>query len=30
MCNYRVKLSEAGEVDEELISWIKIAHDAAG
>jgi predicted transport protein len=30
MCNYRIRLSEAGEVDAELISWIRTAYDAAG
>ncbi len=30
MCNYRVRLAEAREVDAELISWIRTAYDAAG
>ena len=30
MCNYKVKLTEAGEVDAELMSWIRTAYDAAG
>lgn len=30
MCNYRVKLTDAKEVDAELIAWIKTAYDAAG
>ena len=30
MCNYKVKLTEANEVDEELLGWIKIAYEAAG
>lgn len=30
MCNYKVKLSGAGEVDGELVAWIKTAYDAAG
>lgn len=30
MCNYKVKLTEAGEVDEELIAWTRQAFDAAG
>jgi predicted transport protein len=30
MCNYIVKLGEAGEVDAELTGWIKAAYDVAG
>jgi predicted transport protein len=30
MCNYKVKLTAADEVDAELIDWIKTAYDAAG
>lgn len=30
MCNYKVKLTDAKEVDAELIAWIKAAFDAAG
>lgn len=30
MCNYKVKLTEAGQVDAELLAWIKTAFDAAG
>ncbi len=30
MCQYKVNLGEAGEVDAELIAWIKLAYDAAG
>jgi predicted transport protein len=30
MCNYRVKLTEAAQVDAELITWIRTAFDAAG
>jgi Domain of unknown function (DUF5655)/Domain of unknown function (DUF4287) len=30
MCNYKVKLNDASEVDAELIGWIKTAYDAAG
>jgi hypothetical protein len=30
MCNYKVKLTDAKEVDAELIDWIKTAYDAAG
>lgn len=29
MCNYIVRLSEAGEADAELVGWIKTAYDAA-
>jgi Domain of unknown function (DUF5655)/Domain of unknown function (DUF4287) len=30
MCQYKVKLTSADEVDAELIAWIKQAYDAAG
>lgn len=30
MCQYKVWLTEKGEVDKELVSWIKQAFDAAG
>jgi hypothetical protein len=30
MCNYVVRLSEAGEADAELVGWIKAAYEAAG
>lgn len=30
MCNYTVNLTEAKEVDSELIAWIKSAFDGAG
>ncbi len=30
MCNYRVKLTEPGQVDTELVAWIRSAYDAAG
>ncbi len=30
MCQFRVKVSEAKQVDKELIGWIKKAFDAAG
>lgn len=30
MCNYKVRLGDAGEVDAELIAWIRTAYDAAG
>jgi len=30
MCNYIVKLGEAGEADAELAGWIKKAYEAAG
>jgi Domain of unknown function (DUF5655)/Domain of unknown function (DUF4287) len=30
MCNYKVKLTSADEVDGELIGWIRQAFDAAG
>jgi hypothetical protein len=30
MCNFKVKLSSAEEVDDQLIAWVKQAFDAAG
>lgn len=30
MCNYKVKVTEAAQVDGELIAWIKQAYDSAG
>lgn len=30
MCNCKVKLTGAKEVDAELIAWIKTAYEAAG
>ncbi len=30
MCQYRVSLTEAAEVDQELIAWVKSAYDGAG
>jgi hypothetical protein len=30
MCQYKVKLTDAGEVDDALIGWLRIAFDAAG
>lgn len=30
MCNYKVKLTDAKEVDAEVIAWIKTAYEAAG
>ena len=30
MCQYRVKLTSASEVDAELLRWIRQAYDAAG
>ena len=30
MCNYRVKLTDAAQVDAELVAWIRTAYDAAG
>jgi hypothetical protein len=29
MCNYKVRLGDAKEVDKELVSWIKAAYEAA-
>jgi len=30
MCSHRLKLTAAGEVDKEVIAWVKQAYDAAG
>lgn len=30
MCNYKVKVTDAGEVDAELIAWIRQAYESAG
>jgi hypothetical protein len=30
MCNYKVKVTDAGQVDDELIGWLKQAYDSAG
>jgi hypothetical protein len=30
MCQYKVNVMEAGEIDKELIGWIKQAYDSAG
>ena len=30
MCQYKVRVASVGEVDKELIGWIKQAFDAAG
>lgn len=29
MCNFKVKLTNANQVDQELFDWIKHAHDSA-
>jgi hypothetical protein len=30
MCNYKVKITQASEVDQELVEWIKKAYESAG
>jgi hypothetical protein len=30
MCNYKVKVTDVAEVDDELIAWIKRAYESAG
>ena len=30
MCQYKVRISDAAEVDQELLDWIRCAFDAAG
>jgi hypothetical protein len=29
MCQYKVRLTEPGQVDDELIAWIRLAFDGA-
>jgi hypothetical protein len=30
MCTHKVRLADAGEVDEELLAWIRAAYESAG
>jgi hypothetical protein len=30
MCPYKVKLTDAGDVDADLVGWIRTAYDSAG
>ena len=30
MCQYKVWLTEATEIDQELLDWLKIAYESAG
>jgi hypothetical protein len=30
MCNYKVKLTQVGEVNDELLNWLRQAYDSAG
>lgn len=30
MCNYKVKITDVGEVDDELIAWVMYAYESAG
>ena len=30
MCNYKVKVTDIKEVDEELLAWIRLAFDSSG
>jgi hypothetical protein len=30
MCQYKVKLTDAAEVDAELVAWVRTAYDHAG
>ena len=30
MCNYKVRLSEVNQVDEKIVSWVRMAYEAAG
>jgi len=30
MCNYKIRITDPGEVDDELIAWVKRAYESAG
>ena len=30
MCNYKIRLTEPGQVDETVVSWVRMAYDKAG
>jgi hypothetical protein len=30
MCNYKVRLTEPGQVDETVVNWVRMAYDKAG
>jgi hypothetical protein len=30
MCQYKVKVADASEVDAELVSWVRRAYESAG
>jgi hypothetical protein len=30
MCNYKVKVADVADVDQELVAWIKRAYNSAG
>lgn len=30
MCDYKIKLTNVAEVDEELLNWVRLAYDGAG
>ena len=30
MCQYKVRLTSPGEVDSEVLGWLRAAYDAAG
>jgi hypothetical protein len=30
MCNYKVRLSEVSQIDEKIMSWVRMAYEAAG
>ena len=30
MCNYKVRLSDVNQVDETIVSWVRMAYEAAG
>jgi predicted transport protein len=30
MCNFQLKITDAAQVDAELVAWVKMAYDAAG
>jgi hypothetical protein len=30
MCNYKVQISEVNQIDEKIMSWVRMAYEAAG
>jgi hypothetical protein len=30
MCNYKIRLTEVNQVDETILSWVRLAYEVAG